>query len=131
MKKILWTVIATFSLCVLLRVEGYASSLNTSNYLNYAAQSVSTSTWKLLANQPANTIHRITIKDTSSQVLELGVGAPGAQTRLLMFGPGLGSSAETVSYPIGISFAGVASSVWIRGVQNQVQNGELVINLLY
>lgn len=114
------------------------SSLNCSSYMLFdtvyrsdSDRLVNTSLWQPLPNQPVRSFHRLTVKNTSGQSIEIGYGTYAGVVRHVLIAADVGASAQTIVYPFGLSYGGTSQSVYIRAVSGNATSGELTVNFLY
>jgi hypothetical protein len=95
-------------------------TIKETKYHNYAVQGATTLAWLQLIASTSAVISDWDVTDTSGQVLELGVGAAGAEARFALIPAGGGSPFEH-RLPAG-------SRVSIKAVDADASTGKLVIN---
>lgn len=88
---------------------------------DYSSTNVTTGAWVQLVASLASAVNMIEIFDSSGQTLELGIGAPASETRLILVFPG-GNGQVPVSI-------GSGTRLSIRAVSATANAGELDINL--
>lgn len=97
-----------------------AATIKETKYHNYAVQGATTLAWLQLIASTSAVVFQWDVTDTSGQVLELGVGAVGAEVRFALIPAGGGSPFEH-RLPAG-------SRVSIKAVDADASTGKLVIN---
>lgn len=90
-------------------------------YLNYESTPVTTSSWQEIAASLPADVSKISLADTSGEVLELGTGALGAEARKLLIPRG-GIEIETLITS--------GTRVSIRAVSANATTGEIVVNFI-
>jgi hypothetical protein len=97
------------------------TSVILTTYLNYALTNVTNAAWTQLVAATGARITKISLYDTSGFILEVGLGAPGAESRLFIINAG-GFGSMDVLIP-------AASRVSIRAITGSpVSIGDLTIN---
>lgn len=71
-----------------IRVTQGGRSYADSAYNNYTTGNVTTAAWTQLIASTANAINLLCITDQSGQIMELGTGAGGAESRVFLIAPG-------------------------------------------
>jgi hypothetical protein len=89
-------------------------------YHNYAVQGATTLAWLQIIASTSAVISEWDVFDSSGQVLEIGVGAAGAEVRFALIAPGGGA-------PFKHQLA-AGSRVSIKAVDANTAGGKLVIN---
>ena len=97
-----------------------AATIKETKYHNYAVQGATTLAWLQLIASTSAVVFQWDVTDTSGQVLELGVGAAGAEVRFALIPAGGGSPFEH-RLPAG-------SRISIKAVDADASTGKLVIN---
>lgn len=85
---------------------------------DYSSTGVTTGAWVQLIAATAAVINALLIFDSSGQTMELGVGAAGFETRVMIVPPGGISGPVPLNIPI-------ASRVSVRGVSGTAAGGEI------
>ena len=92
-----------------------------SSRLDYLVTPVTTGAWQQLISSTGGAATRLTVFDSSGQTVEIGFGASGSESRVLLVSPG--GLDESLTIPAG-------TRVSVRAVSATADVGEIDINIL-